>query len=101
MIILNTNMSIIIEDYSAKSIVVYGDTKVYKDKLKELGGKYNGNLSVGPGWIFSNKKKEEIMEWKETLPPPVDNSVNKYVEEIEKLKKMNKELIEENERLRK
>ena len=28
------------------------------------------------------------MEWKETLQPPVDNSVNKYVEEIEKLKKI-------------
>jgi len=94
-------MSIIIEDYTVKSFVVYGDTKVYKDKLKELGGRYNGNLSVGPGWVFSNKKKEEIMEWKETLLPPVDNSVHKYIEEIEKLKKMNKELVEENERLKK
>ena len=62
--IKHTNMSIIIEDYSAKSIVVYGDTKVYKDKLKELGGKYNGNLSVGSGWIFSNKRKKKLWNGK-------------------------------------
>lgn len=98
-------MSIIIEDYTVKSIVVYGDTKIHKDKLKELGGRYNANLSVGPGWVFSNKKKEEIMEWKEkTLQPPVvkqQDVLKKYIQEIENLKKINAQLVEENERLKK
>lgn len=56
-------MSLTLQDYSDKSVVVFGDTKKYKDALKELGGKYNSNLSVGPGWIFSDKKKEEIQKW--------------------------------------
>ena len=98
-------MSIIIEDYTAKSIVVYGDTKVYKDKLKELGGKYNGNLSVGPGWVFSNKKKEEIIEWQKSLQSNVQQSqslvvdIEKLKEENEKLKEENKKLLEENQDL--
>ena len=51
-------MSLTIQNYSERSVVVFGeDTKKYKDKLKELGGKYNSNLSIGPGWIFSIKKK--------------------------------------------
>ena len=96
-------MSIIIEDYTVKSIVVRGDTKIHKDKLKELGGRYNANLSVGPGWVFSNKKKEEIMEWKETLKPVVEHQdvLKKYIQEIEKLKKINEQLVEENKKLKK
>lgn len=103
-------MSIKLEDYSAKCIVVYGDTKVHKEKLKELGGKYNGNLSVGPGWVFSNKKREELMKWKESLPvfssPPPSSptkvkTLSEYIKEIENLKRMNEKLVEENKRLRK
>ena len=108
-------MSIIIEDYTVKSFVVYGDTKIHKDKLKELGGRYNANLSVGPGWVFSNKKKEEIMEWKETLEQAVYIDKRKELggryddeqtddvlkKEIENLKKINEQLVEENKRLKK
>lgn len=96
-------MSIKVEDYSEKCIVVYGDTKVHKEKLKELGGKYNGNLSVGPGWVFSNKKREEIMKWKEesTSSPPKVKSVSEYIKEIENLKRKNEKLVEENKRLKK
>lgn len=95
--------SIKVEDYSSKSIVVYGETKIYKEKLKELGGKYNGNLSVGPGWIFSNKKKEEIIEWQQSLSSNIsnfdNNEVEKLREEIKKLKEENKKLLEENQDL--
>ena len=43
---------ITISDYNEKSIVVQGDTRKYKEDLKKLGGKYNGHLKNGPGWIF-------------------------------------------------
>jgi hypothetical protein len=57
-------MSLTIEDYSEKSFVVYGEnTKIHIDKLKELGGKYNSNLKIGPGWIFSNTRKEKVQEY--------------------------------------
>lgn len=87
--------SITIQDYSDRSIVVFGtDTKKYKDKLKEMGGKYNGNLSVGPGWIFSNKKKEEIQSW-------YDNLILNAFEEKEKNMTENEMLREENAKLKK
>lgn len=101
-------------DYTERSFAIYGDTKACKDKLKELGGKYNSNLKNGPGWIFSKKSKDKIDEWVKTLdiainkelPPPKsqendfkkenvllkkmlsekDNEINKLKLEIEKLK---------------
>jgi len=38
-----------------KSLVLIGDTKPFKDVIKEVGGKWNSNLSCGPGWIFPKK----------------------------------------------
>lgn len=47
-------------DYSEKAVAVIGDTKAVKDRLKEMGGRFNAKLSCGPGWIFSKSKKDEI-----------------------------------------
>jgi hypothetical protein len=47
-------------DYSEKAIAVIGDTKPIKDKLKELGGKFNFRLTCGCGWIFPKTKLEEV-----------------------------------------
>jgi len=47
-------------DYSEKAIAVIGETKPIKDKLKELGGKFNFRLSCGAGWIFPKTKLEEV-----------------------------------------
>lgn len=49
-----------IVDYSEKAIAVIGDTKPIKDKLKDLGGKFNFRLSCGSGWIFPKTKLTEI-----------------------------------------
>lgn len=55
-------------NYSDKSIAVVGDgTKTHKDSLKELGGKYNPNLSGGAGWIFSKKATEKVQNFLETI----------------------------------
>ena len=55
------------DSYTDKSFVVYGDTKKYKDSLKNLGGKFNKNLKLGestlPGWIYSKKNLEKVMEF--------------------------------------
>jgi hypothetical protein len=51
-------------NYSDKSIAVVGEgTKEYKDKLAELGGRYNKNLNQGPGWIFSIKHTEKVQSF--------------------------------------
>lgn len=50
-------------NYSDKSFVVSGSTKEYKEQLMALGGRYNPNLKTGPGYIFSNKKEQEVTEF--------------------------------------
>jgi hypothetical protein len=51
---------IVLSEYSDKAIVVRGNTFPIKDKLKELGGKWNNNLQGGAGWIFSKKQTEAV-----------------------------------------
>lgn len=54
-------INIELKPYSDKSFLVTGeDTKKYKEKLKELGGKWNATLK---GWIYSNKNEEKVKEW--------------------------------------
>ena len=52
-----------ITSYSEKSFVLRGDTKIHKEKIKEMGGKWNRNLKGGPGWIFSNNKRSIVDKW--------------------------------------
>lgn len=47
-------------DYSEKAVAVIGETKAVKDRLKELGGRFNAKLSCGPGWIFSKTKRNDL-----------------------------------------
>lgn len=54
---------ITIQEYTSRSIVVQGDTRKYKEDLKKLGGKYNGRLANGPGWIFSKAKEGDIISF--------------------------------------
>ena len=50
--------------YSEKSFVVYGEiTRSHKDKLYELGGKYNKALQGGAGYIFPNTYYEEVQDF--------------------------------------
>ena len=52
---------ITIINYSDLSFALVGkETIDIKDKLKELGGKYNSRLKCGAGWIFSKKKLNEV-----------------------------------------
>ena len=53
-----------IKDYTEKCFVLYGDTQPHKDKIKELGGKWNANLKDGlKGWIFPMTKKKTVEEF--------------------------------------
>ena len=47
-------------DYSEKAIAIIGNTKPHKEKLKEIGAKFNMKLTCGPGWILPKSKKEMI-----------------------------------------
>lgn len=49
-------------DYSEKCVAVTGDTKTIKDQLKKLGGRFNGKLSCGAGWVFPKSKVEQLKQ---------------------------------------
>lgn len=65
-IIKEANSNIFLVDYSLKAVAVFGNTKDVKEQLKELGGKFNMNLTYNDnkqaGWVFSNRKKEELIK---------------------------------------
>lgn len=49
-------------DYSKKAVAIIGNTREYLEKLKELGGRFNGKLKCGAGWVFSKKREPELRE---------------------------------------
>ena len=54
--------SLNIVEYSDKSVAVIGETKSIKDRLKAMGGVFNGKLRCGPGWIFHKNKTAELVK---------------------------------------
>jgi hypothetical protein len=60
-------MPIILEQYSEKAIVLFGDTEKVKDRIKTLGGKYNSNLKGRPGWVFTNSSRPRLEAFLKTL----------------------------------
>tara|TARA_B100000686_G_scaffold283222_2_gene306049 strand:+ start:3839 stop:4210 length:372 start_codon:yes stop_codon:yes gene_type:complete len=96
---METNLNNIqMKEYSDKSIIIFGDTKPYKDLLKELKGRYNSNLRVdgekAPGWIFSKKHKEKL----EKLIQHIKGPQYQIAQEIKELnqKLMNKLIMVNN-----
>ena len=68
--------SIIVEQYSEKSIVVRGNTIPYKEKLLSIGGKWNKMLKGGEGWIFPLTKKPIVEKLLSEPPSVYDNNEN-------------------------
>lgn len=58
--LLATVNGIKIVKYTEKSVAAIGETKSFKDAIKEVGGKWNSKLKCGPGWILSAKKLEAL-----------------------------------------
>jgi len=48
------------EHYTDKSIIIRGDTKQYKDQIKQLDGKWNPKLK---GWIFPRTEKSIVNDF--------------------------------------
>ena len=65
---MSSSNGVRLEQYTEKSIAVFGNTQPIKDKLKELGGKFNANLRGQPGWIFVLSARPRIEEYISTLP---------------------------------
>lgn len=58
--------NLLLVDYSAKAIAIFGDTKEIKETLKELGGRFNNSLTHDNvkkcGWIFPKTKIKVVQD---------------------------------------
>lgn len=54
------SLELSIVDYSDKAFAVIGDTRSVKEQLKKLGGRFNGKLTCGAGWIFPVKMRDAV-----------------------------------------
>ena len=101
--------NVTIEKYSEKSFVVRGETKQHKEKLSDMGGKWNSRLRDGAGWIFPNMLKDNVQNWinngiviqkkryntsysNETCTTSVSHNVGQILKEVSELKKEVSEL---------
>ena len=50
-----------VSNYSDKSFCVFGDTYPLRKQLKAAKLCYNPGLKCGPGWLGSNKRKEDVL----------------------------------------
>ena len=75
-----------VTDYTDKSVVVQGETRMYKEDLKKLGGKYNPQLKGGPGWVFPKTSEKEITAFIKGGKRLVSEEEEKYGEERSKEK---------------
>ena len=61
-----TQGEFILVDYSDKAIALFGDTKPIKDRLSDLGGRFNSRLTHNgqkrAGWIFQKAKEAQVRE---------------------------------------
>ena len=48
--------------YTEKSFCVFGDTYPLRKQLKAAKLCYNPALKCGPGWLGSNKRKEDVLK---------------------------------------
>ncbi len=61
-----TQGEFILVEYSDKAIALFGDTKPIKDRLSDLGGRFNCRLNYDgqkrAGWIFQKAKEAQVRE---------------------------------------
>ena len=82
---MSNSTGVRLEQYTEKSIAVFGNTQPIKEKLKELGGKFNSNLRGQPGWIFTLSSRPRVEEYISTLPdglPVIEKTVTSSKDDI-------------------
>jgi len=85
--------------YSEKAIAVFGNSRKFSAKFKDLNGRYNPHLEHPqakikmPGWIFSSKRKADVLEAIAAGPHKVD----KVSSEEEKTGKKEEEEYDDDE----
>ena len=66
---MSESINLEIYEYTPASFLVTGDTKLHKDNLKELKGKFSTNLKNLPGecaWLFSMQRLQSVKHYIKT-----------------------------------
>lgn len=75
------------EDYNDRSFVVRGNTRLYKDQLRNLGGRWNPNLKGGCGWIFSKRQHEKKVDtWLKSLSETIAQASGHHLQVPKKVR---------------
>jgi predicted RNase H-like nuclease (RuvC/YqgF family) len=87
-------MSLYIEDYSERAIALFGNTVPYKNKIMEIGGKFNPLLKVSnsedrrAGFIFPKTKRTVVQQLIDDInsgsiePGAVEEKSNNYTKSV-------------------
>jgi len=75
-------MSINLEFYSDKCIVIRDNYNMHSSEIIRLGGKFNDKLRGGPGWIFSRNMEKKLLDafgdMLSTNPTPTPNATPEF-----------------------
>lgn len=87
------------EEYSERAIVVRGSTKERKEKLKNLGGRWNPYLKDKhgaqiPGWIFSKRRQKDVIDYVNWINNNLDGFVDCKPMTFRKLNKLLREHVQ-------
>tara|TARA_Y100000389_G_C17422510_1_gene497552 strand:+ start:450 stop:857 length:408 start_codon:yes stop_codon:yes gene_type:complete len=102
---------ITIQEYSEKTFVVRGETRPFKQSLKNLGGKWNSRLNEKDSdekfgaWLFFSSKRDSVEEWfskgckvdeepKYENQPKFENQQNISLEDFKRLERKVDKIIE-------
>ena len=62
--LLLSKQQVMMVEYSAKSVAVFGNTRPIKEELKAMGGLFNSRLTINGrrvmGWIFPKSKEQQL-----------------------------------------
>ena len=99
--------SLKIVDYNeGVSIAIVGDTYPIRKKLKEMGGFYRNHKELGPCWVFSAKRREDLEKFiasgaqkasgtkKEPVDKPDKALLEEYLNEQRKVYPKDESMIE-------
>lgn len=67
-------MSLVYEKRKDGKLVARGDKEKYSSLMKTLGGKYNGRLKEGPGWILPSDKEEGLKNFLNSESKQIQNN---------------------------
>ncbi|MGB4108034.1 MAG: hypothetical protein WBK55_09625 [Alphaproteobacteria bacterium] len=64
----NDNSILYFEEYSEKAFLIRGNSKPYKDQIKELGGKWMKSKDGSYAWMFSKRRLDQVAQALNILP---------------------------------